>query len=869
MIRIGEESLTMQNRPSKHPKIPLALQRFHLLHLATAFLVLFLALPGCGGSGSSTPPPTGTVSGKLIVPPDNTTEVEPNDSPTQAQVVSSFLNVSGNASQADPGFTLPGSTPLTLVDLYSLNATGPVRITLTIAQKDPIANDLDLFLLDPSGNQLDVSAGYVSTEFLETKGAGSFLIGVQAFRGSTAYVLSIAPLGGIARSGSEPIPPGAEFVPGEVVVKLRKDASGVSRKADLFAARHQLVQKQSLPGEVELMMVQGPSHLEKSTGDSKSKTSNGDDNALKALTWDTIQRLQRDPEVEYVQANFIRRPLLTPNDTHYPKQWDFPSINLPQAWDITTGSDNIIVAVIDTGVLPNHPDLQGRLIEGYDFISDPTNAGDGDGIDANATDVGDDPKGQKSSFHGTHVAGTIGAATNNGIGVAGVTWATKIMPLRVLGRGGGPDTDISQAILYAAGLPNSSGTVPPKRANIINMSLGGAGSSPAMQDAVTRARQQGVIIVAAAGNENTSAPSVPASLDGVISVSAVDVQGQKAPYSNFGRTVDVAAPGGNASVDLNGDNLPDGILSTIGDDDGTFAYRFYQGTSMASPHVAGVIALMLAVNPNLTPDDIDQLLAGTRPGITRRITRDLGLPGRDDVYGHGLIDASQAVLAAKETAGTGGGATGPILTLSTSSLDFSNYINTLPIGITNAGIGTLTITEITDDADWLTVTPASGTAPVTVNAAVNRSGLANGEYSATITVKSDAPAGGTASVTIRMSVGGPTEGNVGTVFVLVVNQNTEAMETVAQGETSPAQGYAFTIPKTLTGTYLIVAGTDRDDDGLICDIEDACGFFQELVTVAADQERPGVDILIGELASPQSAKLKGEEVQRRTFKRLH
>src|SRR5262249_6884057 len=159
--------------------------------------------------------------------------------------------------------------------------------------------------------------------------------------------------------------------------------------------------------------------------------------------------------------------------------------------------------VIDTGETA-HPDLIARQIPGFDFISDPANAGDGDGRDPDPTDVGDGNGVEPSSFHGTHVAGTIGAETNNGSGVSGVTWAGRIMHLRVLGRQGGNDFDIANAILYAARLANASGTLPPERANVINMSLGGPGGSSTVRNAITAARGQGVVIFAAAGNENSS-----------------------------------------------------------------------------------------------------------------------------------------------------------------------------------------------------------------------------------------------------------------------------------------------------------------------------------------------------------------------------
>ena len=817
--------------------------------------------------------PTGTASGKLVVPPENRVEVEPNDAAAQAQPVPETASVSGAAAASDPGFTAQDDAAhsIDISDLYHLSAAGPVRVILSIASDKLDENDLDLFLLDPSGKILDFSQGLVSTEFIETTAGGEFLIGVRAFQGSSAYLIDFSSLGTLSVAGSDPLPPGAEWVPDELIVKRKEDA-GARRKPDAFAARNGLMLKQSFPGGADLMALSPEAQpSQKATIPSKEKVPSlkGEANALKARMWETIQTLRRDPQVAYAEPHFIRRPSVVPNDERYPLQWHYSLISLPQAWEVSTGSDDVIVAVIDSGVLFDHPDLGPRLMDGFDFIQNPASAGDLSGIDADATDVGDDPKRQSSSFHGTHVAGTIGAATNNATGVSGITWQTRIMPLRVCGSLGCSDADIAQAILYAAGLENSSGTLPPQPAKVINMSLGGAGRSETQQEAITRARNAGVIVVAAAGNENTGGFTSPAGLEGVISVAAVDINSRKASYSNYGPTVDVAAPGGNGATDLNGDGFPDGILSAWGDDSGRFGFRFMQGTSMAAPHVSGVLALMLAVNPKLVPADIDLLLAGTHPETPIRITRDLGRSGRDDLYGQGLIDASQAVLAAKAVpGGTGGTApAGPILAVSNLSLDFSNFMNTLQIDLANAGIGTLTVTSVAADAPWLTATPASGTAPLTVNVTVDRTGLPEGTYSAAVQIASDAAQNPAAVIQVKMRVGGATSGNVGTVFVLVVDK--ETLETVQEAEATGDQDYAFTVPEIPAGTYLVAAGTDRDDDGVICDQEDACGFYADLITITEGEDRPDVVFTVGELVSPQRASSKVGNLTGKKFKRRY
>lgn len=466
---------------------PAGRRLFFPSYFIVSLLIGSLVLASCdGGGGNNRPVPTGTASGKLTVPPNNTVEVEPNDDIDQAQAASNSLTVSGNTSETDPHVFVISPDDVPIPDLFRLNTSEPVRITLSIGANDLDVNDLDLVLIDASDETIvEASAGLISTELIEITSqmiqdtGGDFLVGVVAFAGQSAYVLDFASVEGLSAAASEPIPPGAEFAPGEILVKLKDDPSGARRKSADFAVRHGLTPKRSLPQEVELMQVIPPApRLQKGAAGSKSKfrTEKSEANELKALMIDTIRRLRRDPDVVYAEPNFIRRPFATPNDTHFPKQWHYELINLPQAWDVTKGSNSITVAVIDTGVwkdktnpnpdpniLSDHPDLQPRLIPGFDFISNSTISGDGDGPDANATDEGDDPRGVSSSFHGTHVAGTIGAATDNNNGVAGVTWFTQIMPLRVLGEGGGLDSDIAQAILYAARLGNSSGALPSER----------------------------------------------------------------------------------------------------------------------------------------------------------------------------------------------------------------------------------------------------------------------------------------------------------------------------------------------------------------------------------------------------------------------
>lgn len=825
--------------------------------------VMLIGCGGGGGGGSTAPPPpptTGTASGKIVIPPSDHIEAEPNNSLAQAQSVPIGGTVSGAASVTDAGYTPPGLTGVVVADLFRITVSDPLQVTLFMAQDDLLTHDLDLGLFDSAGNVLDASEGVASVELINISVPGTYHIGVRAFSGSSEYLLSIASGASPTQQSVANIPVGAEFIPGDILIKWRSDSGAKSATPAVPSralSRHGLVNASPLHTGAHRVQVALPvsNQLQGESGKRKFNLPGSKKNELKALTIDRIRRLRMDPDVEYAEPNYILRGLAIPNDQYFGYQWHYQAINLQQAWDISTGSENVIVAVLDSGLRLTHPDFAGRLVPGYDFISDPLNALDGDGIDPNPDDPGDDQRTPKinSSFHGTHVAGTIGAATNNSIGVAGVTWVTQIMPIRVSGAKGATITDVIQGLLAAARLPNASGALPAKKADIINMSLGGYGFSQTFQDAISQVRAQGVIVVAAAGNDNRSDPVYPASYAGVVSVSAVGPSLQKAPYSNYGRFLDVAAPGGDGLTDLNGDGFIDGILSTISNDLNQNFYSFLQGTSMSSPHVAGVFALMKSVYPNLTPTEVDQLLAGTHPLTTQRITRDLGTPGRDDIYGHGLIDAYDAVKAARVLS-TAPPQTGSALAVSTSSLDLDSYINSTPLFISNTGTGTLQVTGVSGGTSWLSISPVTGVTPLRMEVRVNRSSLSPGTYTTTFQIQSDATRGAsTASVQVTMIV--PVSaalGNVGTVYVIAVDNNT--LESGNITETDSSVSYAYNMPPVPPGTYYIVAGTDRDDDGFVCDIEDACGYYPDLVTIRAGQDVPNIDFIVSNfLLEPQSA----------------
>lgn len=407
------------------------------------------------------------------------------------------------------------------------------------------------------------------------------------------------------------------------------------------------------------------------------------------------EMMARDDTIEYAEPDLIMRKMATASDPMYTQQWHYyeatGGLRLPAAWDLSTGV-GVKVAVIDTGIRP-HADLAGQYVGGYDFISDATIGNDGNGRDADPTDPGDwtaanecaagDPA-SNSSWHGTHVAGTIAAATNNGTGVAGVAYGAKVVPVRVLGKCGGYTSDIADAIIWASG-----GTVTgvPANANVakvINMSLGGGGAcGTTTQNAINSARSRGTVVIVAAGNENQNASnSNPANCAGVVTVAATNRNGARAPYSNYGTVVDVAAPGGDA----NGY-----ILSTLNagtSSPGADNYAGYQGTSMATPHVAGVAALMLARNSALTPDDIESKLKSTARAF----------PGVCSQCGTGIVDAGAAVAAATTT-------TPPPATA--SEVESNNTISTAN-GVSTSGTTVSGNLSTTTDTDYFVVQLPAG-----------------------------------------------------------------------------------------------------------------------------------------------------------------
>ena len=392
-----------------------------------------------------------------------------------------------------------------------------------------------------------------------------------------------------------------------------------------------------IPGEIivrfklDIQMADMNSLLSRIDGKVKYTAKSGDFHVIQLPDNMTVEEGVRyftaQDDVKMAEPNYLRYIEYTPNDTYYSYQWHFSQIDMESAWDISTGDPSVIVAVVDTGVAYENygsftqaPDMVGTsFAAGYDFVDNDSHPND---------------EGGNGFGHGTFVAGVIAQSTNNGIGVAGMAFNTTIMPVRVCTTAGTcPVAYVADGIRWAVD----------HGADVINISLGGASGSQVEQDAVTYAYNNGVVVIASAGNSADDTDfsgdvDYPARYSEVLAVGATRYDETRAYYSNYGPNLDVVAPGGDVTVDQNGDGYGDGVLQNTfsGSDVTKFGYWFAQGTSFSAPHASALAAMLVAKglrdNPGIVFD------------VIRFSARDLGQAGRDNTYGYGIIDPVHALL---------------------------------------------------------------------------------------------------------------------------------------------------------------------------------------------------------------------------------
>lgn len=425
-----------------------------------------------------------------------------------------------------------------------------------------------------------------------------------------AVLFSTGSLGSTPARAGEGVPNAGvavdkEFAPGQIVIKFAS-----AEPAEMSVAAFEASQA------VEALQVLGGSRLRTIKEDPRLQLWS----VPQGKELELASAMSAHAGVVYAEPNSVYRADVVPNDPGYPNQWAHPKINSPAAWDVTTGSNTIVIAVIDTGIDLTHPEFSGKLVTGYDFYWYDTTPDDENG-------------------HGTHVAGIAAASTNNSTGVAGMSWGAKIMPIKALGAdGSGYNFDITSGILYA----KNNG------ADIINLSLGGSTNDGAMQDAVNQAHAAGALVVAAMGNANTSSPAYPAAFNNVMAVSATAPDDSRASYSNYGPHVDIAAPGGQMGYLHD----PDGIYSTMPTYNAYLYtqygysknYDYLQGTSQATPYVAGLAALIWSASPGLSNDQVQSVIQNTAV--------DLGAAGWDNIFGWGRINAGAALASLHLSAAT-------------------------------------------------------------------------------------------------------------------------------------------------------------------------------------------------------------------------
>ena len=482
--------------------------------------------------------------------------------------------------------------------------------------------------------------------------------------------------------------PEAVPIEGKVLVKLEQQAAIQARSAELGADQ---VVAAGLPTLDERLQQIGASELvpvvedvAEATGDTIESFSVQAEETVQlySLTYsadlppeEVAALLEQDPTVEYAEpdypAGITASPVYLPaplevNDPYLKYQWNLPAIQAAAAWDVSTG-EGITVAIIDTGIDFRAPDLANtQHLPGFDFANN----------DADPTD---------DQGHGTHVAGTVAQSTNNGTGVAGVAFNARLLPIKVLGSDGqGSYEAIIQGLYYAVD----------QGAKVINMSLAGKAGSQSLQEAVAFAHSKGVVVVAAAGNSNSSIEFPAAYDESVIAVGATNFSNVRSPYSNFGPQIDIVAPGGDVGVDQNGDGYGDGIIQqTFKTGSQTYTYLFFEGTSMASPHVAGVAALMLSRQPNASPDEIRDTILRTALNL-----------GPTEQFGAGLIQARAAIDALAGTSPIGGSTETPTPTSTQTPTETSTPTSTFTPTPTFTG-------EPIDEHDGDLVTP--GPEPIT------------------------------------------------------------------------------------------------------------------------------------------------------------
>lgn len=820
---------------------------------ALIIIITCLLISACGDSSSNSGSSNGQInlSGKITVQRDSDVDLDLNQTNTlnndidDPQFIANPSTVGGYLSGSSGTFSssnLPFNEDMD--DYFRVSLVEGQEIQLSVFQADTSLStiELELVLLDESKQvQASLLIDNFSSSSLIVPSDGLYTLSLTT-TGVTSpllYTLSLSQtISTQTLSDSDIKILSQDFILGDVLLKFKKEvqtnsadntinnatlntklygsSSNQSQKEYLL---ENLVFKESIPEVADLYQVRS---FELKQGLNFAKNNQDLEPEVsekltvleaKIQTLELIKELNANDLIEFAEPNFIYRASASTNDPRLSDQWNLSMLSLPAAWEVATGL-GVVVAVLDTGINPNHEDLMKNIhAEGYDFISDSKSSGDGNGFDTNPNDEG-------SSFHGSHVAGVIAAEADNALGVAGLAYDSKIMPLRVLGvQDTGASSDIAQAILYAAGLSNTSGIIPNQPADIINMSFGGEALSETVKAAIDRAYNKGLILVAAAGNGSTDKLFYPAAFENVIGVGAVSDNKKRSSFSNFGNNVQVVAPGGTGSGSATFDGFQDAILSTINENN----YAEYIGTSMAAPHVSAVAALMKEIKANLNGQSFKVALDG---GFLTDIVSGSS-PDTNNFYGKGLINAAKALNWASGTT-----IIPAILDVYPTKFGFIGSNTEAELTLTNPGNGEVTVISVEEQEDWLKITQKTvdGTTLLgTYIVEANPSLATLDQGLITISYKIGNAQIQQQTLNVFISRSNQTDSTVGVLFVSlykeedILNDIYEPVLTVGGKLNNGSYIYSFnSVP---SGRYLLSASTDNDRDQESFDSGEAIGTF--------------------------------------------
>ena len=709
---------------------------------------------------------------------------------------------------------------------------GEKEITLYMADGCPI--DLDIFFYDADGILLaSPFLGCNSHETVTTDDEGTHYIRISSWTSWTVgvgYMFSVDMAGGAAAQL-----PGSAVLgdyplnPGEAIVKLAPESGEESHKETverLAADGHFQMLAGSPDREFLVEMAMDQLNGTEVTIDGRTERFRTEEDAERFLTRYLIKKLESLDEVEVAFANGRVEFLAEPDDPDYDDQWHYPNIGLEEAWDIATGSEDVLMGFVDSGYT-DHPDLIDRLeersdgsIAGYDFVRNTALSEDGDGIDPDAFD---------SSYiaHGTFVAGIMGAETDNDDFGAGVTWAGTMMPVRIF-----EVYDIIQGLRYVAGMDNDSGTVPDRLPSVVNVSLGQAprwecrlrSHDPVWDEIHSVGFENGVLFVWASGNDGCGNLGPWKLHEYAINVGATNQGGTRVGFSSYGEDLFMMAPGQNVFS-----------ISTTGTGSPTFGSS--SGTSFSAPHVVGVMGLMLGTNDNLTVYDVFHLLRGTHPEWDDGpVTDDMGAPGFDWLTGYGQINAEKAVDAANSITGGLPMIEEPRLRLPYKSWVFMSGESQKQVPWVNAGFGgdPLQVTGFSSTEPWVTgVSHEGDELLLTIDRSLIPNPSYGGQRRSIVTLHSN---GGSESLTVFALVGDTSEnGDIGTVYVSLIPVSEGTTNPVLQATLDTSAGETeFVFENIPYDDYIAIAATDKADFGRNCSLQvgEMCGTFPDAYEAA-------------------------------------